>query len=363
MSGSWSGSSRSLEFLIPGDLQAATGGYAYDRRIAEQLVGLGWRVRLHALDASFPLPTVAALAHARDTLQRLDDHALVLIDGLALGAMPAVVAEQASRLRLVGLVHHPLAAETGLADAAAETLRRSERSALATLQAVVVTSRRTLRDLAGYGVAVERMSVVEPGTDPPAVRMTAAADSAASADTSVLRLLCVATLVPRKGHRLLLQALAALREMHWTLDCVGSTTRNAVEAQAIALLISTLRLTDRVRCRGELDADALAMAYRDADVFVLATHHEGYGMAVGEAIANGLPVVSTRVGAIPTIVGETAGLLVPPGDAAALTAALSTVISNPARRAELAQGARQRAATLPTWAEAGRQFDAALRRL
>ena len=98
---------------------------------------------------------------------------------------------------------------------------------------------------------------------------------------------------------------------------------------------------------GELDASALEDFYDRSDLFVLATLRETYGMAVAEALAHGLPVVSTRTGAIPDLVGSDAGLLVPPGDVQALTDALSRVIGDADLRARLAAGARDVRPTLP----------------
>ena len=119
---------------------------------------------------------------------------------------------------------------------------------------------------------------------------------------------------------------------------------------------------------GELDADALEACYSRADVFVLATLHETYGMAVAEALAHGLPVVSTRTGAIPALVGEgaggagRAGILVAPGDHGALAAALSQVIGDSRLRVRLADGARRVRECLPTWETASDKMAAALGR-
>ncbi len=134
---------RSLEFVIPGDLDAATGGYGYDRQIIAGLRAQGWRVTSHVLDASFPFPSASALEQARQVFAGLPDDACVLVDGLAFGAMPEVLAEHERRLRWVALVHHPLSLETGLAADVARELARSERAALKYARHVVVTSEAT----------------------------------------------------------------------------------------------------------------------------------------------------------------------------------------------------------------------------
>ena len=125
-------------------------------------------------------------------------------------------------------------------------------------------------------------------------------------------------------------------------------------------MIRTLGLVDRVTLVGELDAARLSECYDSADVFVLATLQETYGMAVAEALAHGLPVVSTTTGEISALVGDDAGLLVPPGDTEALTAALARVIGDAGLRARLAAGATRASERLPRWKDAAAKVSAAL---
>ncbi|HTC54190.1 MAG TPA: glycosyltransferase family 4 protein [Steroidobacteraceae bacterium] len=334
--------SLALEFLVPGDLDAATGGYGYDRRIISGLLSLGWRVTVHQLDASFPQPTAAALEHAQTLLARLPERALVLVDGLAAGAMPQVLRTQAARLRLVALVHHPLAAESGLAAHRALELRNSEQLALQAMRHVIVTSEATKLALGFYGVDPDSISVVEPGTD--------AAALAYATHGSTLKMLCVAALIPRKGHDVLFDALARLPP-RWTLICVGSLQRSAATVAQLRKQLQALGLERQVTLAGEVDAATLDAHYRQADLFVLATRFEGYGMAVAEALAHGLPVVSTNVDAIAERVGPDAGLLVAPDDAPALSAALSRILNEPALLDHLAAGAALIRNTLPQWPE------------
>jgi len=333
-----------LVFILPGDPSSLTGGYAYDRRICEGLRASGWKVDLRSLNGSFPAPTPEALAHAARMLAEIPDGALVLIDGLALGAMPEVVAAEAPRLRLLALVHHPLAEETGLEPDRAEVLRGRERWALRAMTRVVVTSGYTARLLSDYGVPPGRISVIEPGTDPEPL-----AHGSGSARTE---LLCVATLTRRKGHGTLLEALATLRERRWHLTCVGSPVRDPETAAEVRDRIEALGLKKRITLAGELDDAALAARYDRADVFVLPTWFEGYGMALAEALARGLPVVSTLAGAVPETVPRGACLLVPPGDPAALAKALSLLMDEPDVKAALAAGAREARERLPTWEQA-----------
>lgn len=345
---------RSCTFLVPGDWDSRTGGYLYDRRIVDQLRTAGWQVDVVSPGEGFPWPDAAAHRQAQEVVAALPDGALVVADGLGFGVLPELAAAHADRLRWVALVHHPLALESGLTEAQRAQLFDSERRALAHARRVIVTSPSTARALAPYEVTPDRIHVVEPGTD------AAPLAAGGGACPQALSLLCVATVTPRKGHVLLLEALAGLRERRWHLHCAGSLARDAQEGRRAQALAERLGLAERVTWHGEVDTDALAALYAQAELFVLPSWHEGYGMALAEALAHGLPVVSTAAGAIVDTVPADAGMLVPPGDVGALREALRRLMDVPAARRALAAGARAAAALLPRWAEAGQRFAAAL---
>lgn len=342
----------SAVLAVPGCLDASTGGSIYDRRIAEGLRQRGWQVDVLELDASFPHPTPAALEQAARALAAVRAGAIAIIDSLVFGAMPDLVEREASRLRLVGLVHLPLAATPGLDRETAARFEDGERRAFGRAALVVVTGRAALPLMAGYALAPDRVVIVEPGTD--------RAPLAHGSRGSDVELLSVATLHPGKGHEILLAALAAVPSGAWRLTCAGSLTRHPATADRVRATVTKLGLEDRVSLAGDLDGPALAECYKRADVFVLATERETYGMAVAEALAHGLPVVGTMTGAIPELVGHDAGLLVPVGDGPALVEALSRVVGDAALRARLAEGARRVRERLPTWGEASGRMAAAL---
>ena len=341
-----------LYFLLPGDPAARTGGYAYARRMVDGLRTLGWEVAQRTLDAGFPDPSPAAIEHARDLLAGIPDDERVLIDGLALGAMPELVQAERDRLRLIALIHHPLAEETGLPPQRSAELRRSERAGLGAVTSIVVTSRYTQRLLGDYGVGPGRITVIEPGTDD--------APLARGSGGGALEILCVATLTPRKGHSLLIDALSALDDRDWRLTCVGSLERSPETVAGVRDRIAALGLADRVRLPGVVDDAALARCYDRADLFVLASWFEGYGMSVAEAVARGLPIVATNAGALPDTAPSAGSLLVPPGDSPALSAALARLIDDPAERVALAAGARAARERLPSWDQAADRMAAAL---
>ena len=345
-----------IVFVVPGRIDARSGGSIYDKRMAGALRDRGWLVDVRELDGAFPLPTQATLTRAARALADVAAGTIVLIDGLALGAMPAVVEREASRLRIVALVHLPLAAAVGLDRNTAAGLEAAERRSLSVAALVIVTGQATFPMLGPYGLPRDRVVVVEPGTN-------AAPLARGSVDSGPLQLLSVATLNPGKGHEVLLRALAVVPHTQWRLTCAGSLTRHPATVDRVRASLRRLGLEDRVSLAGELDDVALAACYDGADVFVLATLRETYGMAVAEALAHGLPVVSTTTGAIPDLVGDDAGLLVPPGNTTALVEALTHVIGQPDLRTRLAEGARLVRDRLQDWEQASRKMADALEQL
>ena len=336
-------------FVVPGRLDTPTGGYIYDRRMVAALLDACVPVVVRELDDSFPFPTDAALKQAADVLASIPDGSTVVVDGLAGGAMPEQIEREAKRLRFVALVHHPLAKETGLGADAAAVFAVSERRGLEHARHVIVTSRATADVLRlEYAVGEERLTVVEPGTDQ--------AERAACAGGSAPKLLCVATLTPRKGHLTLIRALALITDLDWHLTCVGSLDRDSATTARVHEEVAVRGLVDRVSFVGELKDSELAPYYDNADVFVLPTEYEGYGMAVAEAIAHGLPVISTPTGGIPDLVrtdlGNPAGILVEPGDVPALAAALRRLVGNPDERRQFMYGAWGSRMHVRSWKDA-----------
>jgi len=333
-------------FAVPGDLATPTGGYAYDRRIIAELSALAWRIEVVDLGDGFPYPAADTRATACARLAALPRHPVV-IDGLAFGALPEAAAALRASHRLVALVHHPLALESGLSAADAASLRASERSALVCARHVIATSATVARLLvADYGVASGRLSVVEPGTDrvsaPPRNR------------EGVVKLLAVGSVIPRKGYDVLVAALARLRHLPWRLVIAGDCGRSPQTSRGLRAEIARLGLTDRISLLGAVASEQMSPLYASADLFVLPSRFEGYGMAYAEAIAHGVPVIGTTAGAIPQTVSADAGVLVAPDDVEALAAELQRLIASPDQRERLAAGAR--AVTFPSWSEQAARF-------
>ena len=341
-----------LAFAVPGDLATPTGGYGYDRRIIQELRELGWQVDVADIGDDFPFPSTAERAMALAILSAVPAGCPVVLDGLAFGALPEAGALRC-RTPLIALVHQPLALDPGLDITQADTFRETERAALAAAARVVVTSEATARIvMADYDVPSQRISVVRPGNDP--------VPPAPGSNGGVVRLLSVGSVVPVKGYDLLIAAVATLTDMPWRLTIAGDRTRNPAVAAQLDADIEAHGLGDRVAVLGAVPPERIVELYLASDVFVLASRFEGYGMALAEAIAHGLPVVSTMAGATPDTVPAGTGLLVPPDDTAALAQALRRLISDRAERQRLAMKARAAAAQLPTWQDSARLFAGAI---
>ena len=355
-----------LHLVVPGALDQQTGGYIYDARMAAGLRRRGWQVEVHSLEGTFPDADAAAGASLAGVLAGLGDGSRVLIDGLALGGLPEPVVAHRGRLRILALVHHPLSDETGLPTEVRARLADRERRALAAVAGVIVTSSFTARGLARFGVDAARVQVARPGTDP-------APPATGPPPGEPPQFLSVASVVPRKGHDVLVRALSRLRDLPWRCVCAGSLERAPDHVHRVRLLVEEHGLAGRIRFAGECRRAALDQLYAASSLFVLASHYEGFGMVLTEALARGLPVVSTTGGAIPDTLPSDAGLLAPPGDEAALAAALGSLLDpeeapnragsgvaagpGAARRAGLAAAARRHAAALPDWYAAVRVFE------
>ncbi len=341
-------------FAIPGDLDTPTGGYIYDREVLKRLPALGVEARHVALPGSFPAPGAADLEETARRLMATPADAVLLIDGLAYGAFPPSLIETVRR-PIVALVHHPLGYETGLSEQRARALVASERVALSATRKVVATSPVTARLLiAEFGVPAAHIVVAEPGTEP-AARAEGTGDP--------IELLAVGAISPRKGYPILVEALSELRHLPWHLTIAGAADRDATAAAALSAAITRHGLADRIRVVGGLPRPELEALYSAADIFVMPSLFEGYGMVLAEAMARGLPIVCTTGGAAAETVPDGAGIKVPPGDASAFGGALRDVLLSPALRQRLASESWQAGQALPRWDDTARKIARVLKEI
>jgi glycosyltransferase involved in cell wall biosynthesis len=321
-----------------------TGGNTYDRQVCRGLAALGWAVHEHAVPGAWPRAGATGHAALARAVRRIPDGAAVLLDGLIASAAPETLVPQARRLAQVVLVHMPLGHRPPGDEPGA--VRARERKVLAAAVAVVTTSawaRRRLGEL--YALPADRVYVAEPGVDAaPLAPGTAAGDA----------LLCVAAVTPDKGHDLLLDGLATATDLSWRCACVGSLDCDAAFADGVRHRARNSGLGDRVRFPGPRTGSALDCAYAAADLLVLASYAETYGMVITEALARGLPVLAADVGGVTEALGHgqggiRPGLLVAPGDPAALGAALRAWLDDAELRGRLRRAARERRASLRRW--------------
>lgn len=331
---------REVAFLVPGDIEQLSGGYGYARALMDAWRRAGTPFSHIELPGDYPFPSARSLERTGGVLADLDPGCDVLIDGLAYGAMPEAVIKRC-RAPITVLLHHPLGLETGLSGDVAEDLLSSEKTALASAEHIVVTSpetKRTIIDL--FGARDEAITVAVPGLTPrPRARRDGRPPLIAS----------IASLIPRKGHLDLVEALARLKDREWRAVFAGSKTADPEAARAIADAIERHGLGGRVELAGALAGERLDALYRDAFLFALPSYYEGYGMVFAEALSAGLPIVGYRAGAVPDVVPTGAGFLVEPGDIDTLAGSIGKVLADPSAADAMAAQALEAAKDLPGW--------------
>jgi glycosyltransferase involved in cell wall biosynthesis len=335
-----------VHFVMPDgidDPARPSGGNTYDRNLCRGLSSIGWAVHEHPVSGFWSAPDAAAFSALESTVRQIPDGALVLLDGLVASTAPGVLVAHQHRLCLIVLVHMPLGHRPP--DGGSGDVRASERDVLLASAAVITTSDWSCRRLMElYELSADRVHVAEPGVVP--------AELAPGTKTGEA-LLCVAAVTADKGHDVLLESLASLDALPWHCVCVGSLDRDPACAEAVRRRLAR-GLTERVTLAGTATGAELERAYAGADLMVLASRSETYGMVVTEALARGLPVIATDVGGVSEALGHASdgsrpGILVAADDPSALGGALGSWLAQPDLRARLRQAARDRRQTLSQW--------------
>jgi glycosyltransferase involved in cell wall biosynthesis len=335
-----------------------SGGNTYDRRVCSELSALGWAVRVHAVPGAWPDPDAATLASLAHELAALPRDAVVLLDGLVASCAPEVLVPESARLRVVVLVHlplgHPVPPEPGpppLPPHPELPRAHGERAVLHASAAVLATSDWTRQWLVDrYDLAADRVHVARPGAD-----RAAPATATASGD----RLLCVAAVIPAKGHLELFDALATVDDLPWRLVCAGTLDLAPDHAARVRERCHDTGIADRVTFVGPLTESALDHAYAASDVLVHPSRIETYGLVVTEALARALPVIATSAGGLAEAMGTAPdgvvpGLLVPPAGTGELGRAVRSWLEDADLRGRWRAAARARRTTLTPWSTTAR---------
>lgn len=329
-----------VALVIPGSIDTPTGGYRYDRHVVEGLRAHGHDVVIIEVGGGFPLPSTDDVARMRMMLETAARGRVLIVDGLvysATGDTAAVL--HALGQPLIALIHHPLSLEAGLAAETADRLRASEKAALALAETVIVTSPETRSILArDFGVMDARIAIALPGVDRPQMPETP--------ERTRKHLITVASFIPRKGYLDLIAAYARIADLDWQATLIGGMTYDPSHVAAVIQAVADAGLSDRITLIGDLGQAELEARYADADLFVLPTYYEGYGMAFAEAIVRGFGVIGTT--GAPNAIGN-GGDMVAPGDVDALAICLRRALATPDGLDRLRRMAAMRAPELPDW--------------
>jgi glycosyltransferase involved in cell wall biosynthesis len=322
-----------IAWLVYGSLDQVSGGYIYDRLVVEQLRALGDRVTVISLepnDAS--LPTLGS-----------QDYDVVLGDELCFRELGPLFRAAPAGLRRVLLIHH-LTAWEHAPGASRDQLLALEKAAIDAADACIATSHVTA-DRLRHEQLTRRVLVAEPGAD----RFARPASAGQEPGSTRLRLLFVGNILPRKRVLELAQAFAELSNEHAELVLVGAEL-SPDYAREVRAVIAHAGLTARVHWLGSLTGAGVAEQLALAEVLVLPSALEGYGMVLSEALWSGVPIIAARVGAAEELVSRTsAGLLYAPDDANGLGATLARFVGDRELRSTLRSAAGLAAEQLPRW--------------
>jgi glycosyltransferase involved in cell wall biosynthesis len=343
-----------ISLVTLGDPATPTGGYLYHRRMAEAAPQHGASIAFVSLPSwPFPLP----LAWGAPLRGRTRSADVVVLDSIAAAQSAPWLPSRRQKPPVVAMLHQPPGGiDHGMLRSVVQRLL--DRWAYSRADRLLVASHALADEVAVAGIPRSEMIVVPPGRDV-ASRADTVGDLRRGRAAAVL---CVGNWVARKGILELLEALARLDQRLATLHLVGDGRSGTPYGNGVRCRVAADDLSERVVVHGVVPPERVAGMYRAADAFVLPSVREPYGTVYGEAMAEGLPVVGWNAGNLPYLATDgREGFVLAPGDIDALSRALERLCSDEALRQRMAEAARHRARSLPTWADTARAFFGAIR--
>ena len=337
-----------IAFVTVGDTDRLTGGYLYHAQVFARLRGRDVTIEEVVSCGASP-------AEQKDAAPRLGSlldprsFDVVVVDALARIVCAPHLDSWRDERPVVAMVHElpSVAAPEG-----ASGQEREFEEPLLRADRLISVSSHGKTVLESRGVPAGRIHVVPPGFD--RLEVPDVGSESPPVDDTV-RALCVAQWIPRKGILELRRAWALHERPGTALQLVGATDPDPAYADRVRDVLADASGAPII-VSGPVDDATLGSAYAAADLFVLPSRYEGYGIVYAEALAQGLPVVACDVGPVPELVGDGAALLVPPGDVKALCGALDLLLGDPALRRRMSAAARRRAEELPRWEDTAAYF-------
>lgn len=338
-----------VHFLMMGDINSLTGGNLYNKHMAEGLEHMGYSVNIFGTDWNWKIQSELEKI-SRYHFEKLVQRSCILVDSLVLASLHNVIPEFADRLTFIGLIHLPTSFNIHNAH---KTLADEELQALQYMSRVIVTGQFSYDLLWQAGLNRSAICLVEPGTDDfPRKSHYKRVPS---------NLLCIANFSPLKAQHVLVRSLHGLTEWEWTLHLYGDTDHDREYSASVISLVKKLCLEDRVILHGIVERDEISAVFLDADLFIMPSLFETYGMALTESLAHGIPVVTTRGGNIPSTVPEGMGILTEPGNEEQLASAIRSLIEDPAKYSSLCRAASGYYLRVRSWEQAVAEFELILR--
>ena len=237
----------------------------------------------------------------------MDDGDPVIIDSLAFGPLFPLIREHAKKHPVIAIMHLPLSINPDLSHGEQTRLAKEEKKAMDHAHRIIVTSHYAAREILSTGAGVSKIRVIMPGVDTETVSRKRVYPEIPE------KFLCVGSYLPNKGHKILLKALSLIPEKSWKLDCYGEMPQ-PVYFKELTKLVNDFSLDRKVSLHGPATGRALNEAYLLADVLIHPSSFETYGMVPAEALAHGLPVLTSTGGALRETVPDSMGRFFDPGN-------------------------------------------------